>query len=93
MECCLIEATLIRAAEVRVYVRTSRSPWETGSRRGRSGLMEYREVVWQREGSAPKADRQDHPHLHLLHSPLTVTWVSWPAAKVSLKTGGHAMCV
>lgn len=48
MKCCLIEATLIRAAEVIVYIRTSRSSWETVGRRGRSGLMEYREVVWQR---------------------------------------------
>lgn len=73
MECCLIEATLIRAAEVRVYVRTSRSSWEARARRGRSGLMEYREVAVAERGSAPKADRQDHPHLHLFHSPLRVT--------------------
>lgn len=54
MECCLIEATLIRAAEVRVYVRTSRSPWETGGRRGRSGLMEYREVAVAERGVSAK---------------------------------------
>lgn len=42
----------------------------------------------QRGGSAPKDDRQDHLHLHLFHSPLTVTQASWPAAKLSLKTGG-----
>lgn len=40
----------------------------------------------QRGGSAPKADGQHH--LHLFYSPLTATRASWPAAKVSLKTGG-----
>lgn len=54
MECCLIEATLIRAAKVRVYVRTSRSPWETQGRRGRSGLMKYREAAAAGRGFSTK---------------------------------------
>lgn len=54
MECCLIEATLIRAAEVRVYVRTSGSPWGTRGRRGRSGLMEYREIAVAEGGISTK---------------------------------------
>lgn len=48
-------------------------------------------LQWQRGGSAPKPDRQDHPHLHLFHSSLTVTGASWPVVKVSLKTGENAM--
>ena len=54
MESCLIEATLIRAAEVRAHVQTSGSPWETGGRRGRSSLMEYREFAAAERGDSNK---------------------------------------
>lgn len=55
MKSCLIEDTLIRAAEVRVHVRASGSPWETRGKRGRSGLLGYRELAAAGKGFSTKS--------------------------------------
>lgn len=64
---------------------------------GRPGAGGAELVSWKteslqqhREGSATKADREDHPHLHLLCPPPLAMWGSQPAAEVSLKPGRGA---